>query len=246
MSSKLLQKTVIEPDLAEVLAILKQDIFASMNCVKVGQIQSFDVAKHTAQVQILFKRMLPDGTTASCPLLIDVPVVTLQGGGGALQFPIAAGDQCLLFFSDRRIDEWLQNGTEATPGSPRLHDMSDAIALVGVNAINSTLDDAPTNKVVLSYQGSKFELTSTGWNFVGDGGAEIDISSTIDLKAAAGAEITLDALVTLKNNTTSLLVVMDGLIDVIKTLQVNGPIPLTAASIAALEAYKVVMATLLG
>lgn len=229
MTTALQQKTVIEPDLAEVLALQKQDIFASLNCVKVGRIQSYNVTKHTAQVQILFKRVLPDLTIKSYPLLIDVPVVTLQGGGGSLQFPIAAGDHCLLLFSDRRIDEWFQNGSESAPASPRLHDMSDAFALVGINALNSTLPAAPTNKVVLAYQGSRFELTSTGWNLVGTGGAEIDV----------------DVLVRIKNATTSLLTLINAFIDVLKTLQVNGPIPLTAASIAALEAQKAAFATLL-
>lgn len=229
MSSSLQQKTVIDPDLAEVFSIFKQDLLASFNCIKVGRIQSFDATKHTAQVQILFKRVLPDLSIKSYPLLVDVPVVSMQGGGGSLQFPIAAGDQCLLLFSDRRIDEWFQNGAEAAPGSPRLHDLSDGFALVGVNALNSSLPAAPSNKVVLQYQGSKFELTATGWNIVGTGGAEID----------------LDVLVRIKNSTTSLLTLIDTFIDVLKTLQVTGPLALTPASIAALEAQKLAFATLL-
>lgn len=231
MTTPLQQKTVMEPDLPDVFSLLKQDFFASLNCVKIGRIQSFDGEKHTAQVQILFKRVLPDLTIKSYPLLVDVPVMTLQGGGGSLQFPITKGDQCLLLFSDRRLDEWFQTGGESAPGSPRLHDMSDAIAIVGVNALGGSLPDAPTNKVVLEYQGSKFEVTATGWNFVGDGGAEIDLAGEI---------------ITLKNNSTTLLTLLNGLITVIEGLQVNGPIPLTAASVAALEAQKTILATLLG
>lgn len=227
------KKTIVDPDLTDVLSIFKQDLLATMNCVKIGQIQSFDPAKKTAQIKILFKRVLPDMTTVSYPQLVDAPVVTLQGGGGAIQFPIKAGDQCLLFFSDRRLDEWYQNGSESAPGDPRMHDLSDAICLVGVNPLNSSLGTAPTDRVVLSYQGSRFELTATGWNFIGTGSAEIDLTG---------------AIVTIKNNTTTLLTLLDGLIDVVAaiTVQTGGTPPLTAASIAALQAQKLVLATLLG
>lgn len=225
------QKTISDPELSDVLALQKLDIFASLNCSKVGEIKAFDGDKKTARVQILFKRKLPDGSTASYPLLLDCPVFTLQGGGGYLQMPIAAGDQCILLFSDRNLDDWFQNGAEAVPPSQRMHDFSDAIALVGINALNSSAPAYPTNKVVLSYLGTRFELTATGWNFVGSGGAEIDLTGEI---------------VTIKNNTTTLLFLLNGLIAVIETLQVNGPIPLTPASVAALEAYKLQLATLLG
>lgn len=238
-------KSIIEPSLTEVLFNLKLDIFATMNCVKVGQITSFDVTKKTAQVQILFRRVLPDGTIQSYPLLIDCPVYTPQGGGGALQFPITAGDQCLLLFSDRRLDEWYQTGGEAAPGDPRMHHMSDAICLVGINALNSSLANYPTDRVVLSYKGSRFELTDNGWNFVSDEGAEVEISDIIDLTADAGGELLLDDKVLIRNTTTTLLTVLNGFIDVLKTLQVTGPLPLTAGSIAALETYKTTLATLL-
>lgn len=230
MTEQLQRKTIIDPELSDVLALHKLDVFASLNCVKIGQVTAFDGAKKTATVQILFKRLLPDGTAVPYKVLLDCPVFTLQGGGGFLQMPIAAGDQCILLFSDRCIDAWYQNGTQAIPPSTRMHDMSDAIALVGINALNSTLPTYPTNKVVLSYMGSKFELTATGWNFVGTGSAEIDLSG---------------AIVTIKNNVTTLLTLLNGLITVIEGLQVNGPIPLTGASIAALEAYKLQLATLL-
>lgn len=231
MTNPLQQKTIIDPELSDVLALQKLDVFASLNCVKVGQIVSFDGAKKTAQIQILFKRELPDNTVVSYPVLIDCPVFTLQGGGGFLQMPIAAGDQCLVLFSDRSLDDWFQNGVQAVPSSTRMHDMSDGIALVGMNPTGSNLPTYPTNKVVIGYLGSKFEITATGWNFIGEGGAEIDLQA---------------AIVTIKNTTTTLLTILSGLIDVLETLQVNGPIPLTAASIAALEGYKLVLATLLG
>lgn len=224
-------KSIIEPDLTDVLINFKKDIFLTMNCIKMGSIVSFDPSKKTAVVKILLKRILTNGTFADYQQLLDVPVVTLQGGGGAIQFPITAGDQCLLFFNDRCIDQWFEQGQAAAPYQGRMHDMSDAFALVGVNAMNSPLPTYPTDRVVLMYKGSKFELTATGWNFVGDGGAEIDLAGEI---------------VTIKNATTTLLTLINGFITLLEGIQVTGPLALTPAFIATLEAYKAQFATLLG
>ena len=241
-------KTVIDPDIVDVLNNLKLDIFSSMNCVKVGSIQSFNVATKTAEVQILFKRKLMNGTVQSIQKIIDVPVVTMQGGGGFLQFPIAAGDQCLLLFSDRRLDEWYTTGEQAVPGDARMHDLSDGIAIVGLNALNSTLPNYPTDRVILSYGGTSLELTADGYTLIGQGGAEVDINDTVDLKAAAGAEIKLDALVSIKNNTTTLLAVLSDLITTLQslTVTVSGSSGIvSAATIAALTVVQNEITTLL-
>jgi hypothetical protein len=217
MSGKLNVNSIVDPQLPDSFLNLKSDIFRTMNCVKVGIIQSYDSERRTAQVAIAFKRVLNDGSIADYPLLIDCPVFTLQGGGGFIQFPITVGDECILLFSDRNIDAWFQNGVAAAPFDARVHDLSDGIALVGLTSLASTLGNLEANTVGISYAGS-----------------------TILLK---------DGLISLANDVTNLLALMNGFIDVLVTLQVqNGGStnPLTAASIAALQAYKIQFATLLG
>lgn len=236
MTTQLNQKPIIQPGLSDVLFNLKQDIFSTLNCVKVGKIVSFDATKKTAQIQILFKRVRPDGVIVGYKPIVDCPVFTLQGGGGSIQFPVAAGDQCLVIFSDRRLDEWLQNGGEQAPADPRMHDLSDGIALVGLNALNSSLPAYPSNKVLMKYQGSTIEMDAAGLKFIGTGGAEIDLQA---------------AIVTIKNAGTTLNTLMTNFITLLETLQVLDPVgptnlPLTAASIAALEAFKANFAALLG
>lgn len=207
-------KAVMDPGLTDAMTALKQDIFRSINCVKIGTVQLFDGTKKTASIKLLFKRVLPNGTIASYPVLVDCPVFTLQGGGGAVQMPISAGDQCIVLFSDRNIDAWFKTGSESAPLNGRAHDLSDGIALVGLNSLTSSLANYETGKLRIFFDG-----------------AEIDFASSI---------------LTLKNATTTLLQLMEGFIDVLKTLEVNGPIALTAGSIAALEAYKLQFEELLG
>lgn len=207
-------KSIPDPELSDALIALKLDIFRSLRCVMVGQIVSFDKAKKTAKIKIMIKRVLPNGNPASYPTLVDCPVFTLQGGGGGIQFPIAAGDDCVVIFSDRNIDAWFKTGSEAAPFNARCHDLSDGIALVGINALNSPLQNYVSSKARFFYSG-----------------AEIDLSGGI---------------VTIKNGTTTLLTLLDAFIDVLATLQVSGPLPLTPDSITALQAFKLQLAVLLG
>ncbi len=206
-------KNIMDPELPDVLAAFKLDVFRSINCVKPGRVQSFDRTKKTASVQILLKRILPGGQTSDYPVLVDCPVVTLQGGGGSIQFPIEAGDQGLLFFCDRNIDAWFKTGSAAPPLDGRSHDISDGFFLCGVNSLASALEN--------------YVAATSSWRY-------------------SGAEINLSAgLVAIKNGTTSLLMVINGLIDVIAAIEVVGPIALTPAAIAALDAYKLIVAELL-
>jgi hypothetical protein len=158
-------KTIINRQVApimlkDVFQNFKKEIFLSMHCIKVGKITKFNKTKKTAEVQIMLKRVLPDNSIKDYPQLLSCPVMTLQGNGGSIQFPIVAGDDCIVLFSDRSIDTWLNNGTAAAPTSSRAHDLTDAIAIVGLNSYQSSLP-AYTDDVVLT--------VPSGQNFIVNG-----------------------------------------------------------------------------
>lgn len=165
----LANKNIMDPALLDVLAAFKLDVFRTINAIKPGVVQSFDAARKTVVVKILFKRVLPTGTVSEYPVLVDVPVFTLQGGGGHLQFPIAAGDQGLLLFSDRNIDAWFSTGSAAPPNDARAHDLSDAFFLCGVNSLASSMPAYDANVNLAIPSGKKLVIT---------GGAEIDALGT--------------------------------------------------------------------
>jgi hypothetical protein len=110
----------------------------SVNTSCPGIVQSFDRAKLTAVVKPVHDMLWleDDGTVATVPypLCTDVPVVFPQGGGVGLFFDVAAGDECILHFSQRCIDEWWQLGGSRVPGEHRFHDASDAMAVVGISS----------------------------------------------------------------------------------------------------------------
>jgi hypothetical protein len=83
---------------------------------------------------------LVDGVSIELPEFIEVPLLTLQGGGSYLHFPIAVGDYALLFFTERCFDGWYNGNDFKVPLEYRMHDYSDGIALVGINNLAGALD----------------------------------------------------------------------------------------------------------
>lgn len=151
------KQTIYPPDLDDLLANLKNEIFATMNCIQMGQINTYNKAEQSATIQLQVKRRIRDTEIKSYPLLVDCPVIFLQGGGAFLDFPIAKGDFCLVFFNDRDIDDWWTSANVKEPLTTRKHNLADGFALVGINPkINVLALDG--TKVVLNTNNKDFNI----------------------------------------------------------------------------------------
>lgn len=125
------------PRMTDLLNEVLRGAKVQINCIQVGIIKEFDPAKQLATIQIAMKQVAvaaPDGTKIlqDYPLLLECPVFTLSGGGSFISLPIAPGDSCLVLFNDRDIDQWSNTGAVVAPQTGRVHNMTDAFALVGV------------------------------------------------------------------------------------------------------------------
>lgn len=147
-----------EPSLKDLLDLHKKDIFLSLNCHAIGQIETFNPAKQTATVSLKYKRtrFQYDATAGAYlpvllnyPLMADAPVHVLGGGGGAITFPIVKGDECLVCFNDRDIDNWFNGAANGAVATSRTHSFSDAIILVGVRSIPNVLTDYDGTNIVI-------------------------------------------------------------------------------------------------
>ncbi len=135
-------KSPIAPPLKALLDGFRRDLLKNTHCVKPAEIVSYNASEGTAEVQILLQQQLDTGAFMNYPLLLDVPVVTIYGGGVTLGAPIMAGDQGLVLFADRNIDGWFASGSAQPPFSARLHDISDGFMIVGVRPKNLPLVSA--------------------------------------------------------------------------------------------------------
>ena len=133
--------TIMPPDLDDVLLELKNEIFATMNCIQIGKIEKVN-SNQTVEIMLQVKRRISGDKTADYPLLVDCPYFVLQGGGAYIDMPIKAGDYCLVLFNDRNIDNWWSTENVKEPADRRKHNLSDGLALVGINSsINSLAAD---------------------------------------------------------------------------------------------------------
>jgi hypothetical protein len=75
-----------------------------------------------------------DAKPVKLPLLTDVPIYFPRANGYCITLPIAKGDECLLVFADMCLDGWWQSGGVQDQMETRRHDLSDAIAIVGITS----------------------------------------------------------------------------------------------------------------
>jgi hypothetical protein len=197
-------KQLNPPTMTDVLENWKRDTQLSINCIQIGIIQAFDSARQTATIQLAIKQVKeikPDGTRVlvEYPLLLQCPVVTLFGGVDFMSMPVTVGDNCIVFFNDREIDNWFTDGGVQAPTSGRAHDLSDAIALVGVRSLQNSIATYLANGIRLSHgtgdDRTRIDLTdalissvATLWEHTGD------LTVTGTLKAGNGATGTFSSV----------------------------------------------------
>lgn len=156
-----------------------------------GTIVSFDPATQLAQIQPSIKRVFKSVairdeetlTEANLPVLKDVPVIFPRAAGFSMTFPVTTGDECLIYFNERSIDNWNETGGEVSPLGFRQHDLSDAIAIVGIAS--------QPNKI------SSFNANDPEWR-------NSDASQRITLKTNGDIEINTNANIVANCNTADI------------------------------------------
>lgn len=218
-----------DPNLADVISSSIKGAMLNFNCHHLATIQSFNPEHQTVTATINYSKsfLRPNAITGvyssvqvDYPLLVDVPVVIMQGGPCTLTFPIEAGDDCLILFNDRDIDAWFHSGQKGPLPTTKLHSFSDGIALVGLRHFKNSIVDYDMTRAVLQYEGG---------GFVGVGPTQVKIANeTQTLKGVMNGLI--DQLITLTGQITP------------TTGMTSANI---AANIAALTLYKTTVAGLL-
>lgn len=219
------------PSLADTFNLKALELKLAINCHAIATIQSFDPASQTVTATVNYKKtsfnLVKDATTGvstyqsvlvNYPVLVDCPAIVLSGGNSSLTLPITKGDECLILFNDRDIDNWFSGAAPTGVATGRLHSFADGIALVGLHSTNKFLTNYDMDRAVLR-----------------KGNAMVGVGKN-------------NELVKIANEVTTLKTVINGLIDVIKAaVTIGGPTTqvLDPATQAALQSYKTTVGGLL-
>lgn len=154
-----LRKT--EYNLRDLCDLIKRELFLEMNCHAVAKVKAFNSLQQTIEAEILYGQQYLQRDPRSgkystvlikYPIVVDVPVVVMGGGGATLTFPIQAGDECLLMFNDRDIDNWYSGTPGGAVATDRCHSMSDGFALIGVRSKLTAIPGYDTARAALTYR----------------------------------------------------------------------------------------------
>jgi len=148
----------------------------SVNVCYPAIIRSFDSVCQTIEAEVAIKRL--DGSKVS--LLVDVPISLPTVQGFHLTMPIKSGDECIIVFSDRCIDEWFIKGGVQKQSEHRVHHLSDAFALIGVNS---------KPNVISNYNANDAELRNTA----GDQFVRLKADKKIQIDTPTEVEINCDS-----------------------------------------------------
>ena len=126
-------------NLQETLEAWKRAIFLELNCHAIATVQSVDTGRQVLTAQMnygkTFAQAGPNGDVIAVQkdyaILVDCPFIIMGGGGASLTFPVAQGDECVIMFNDRDIDNWFAGASRGSVATNRAHSFADAMALVG-------------------------------------------------------------------------------------------------------------------
>lgn len=180
---------------------------AQINCAMPGVIESFNPATQRCTVSpgIKLKVVLDDKASyVNLPVIHDVPIIVPYGqsSGLLLTFPINAGDPCLLVFSDRAIDNFLQTGQAAPPligenentTKSRAHHLSDAICIPGMITDMDAVSDWSQDNIELRDKERK--------HFISLGPEGIEFSDSEASIKISGGKVTTNAPAGIDNIST--------------------------------------------
>lgn len=147
------------PSLAELLAIHAEAIRRSIHVSLPGRVEKYYADENRADIKPLLKDRVTTREGGELlevlPVIPSVPIVFPRAGGFFITLPVAKGDLVELVFSDRSVDNFLSGrGTDTDPDDFRMHDLTDAFAILGGYPFGLGVTDSGTdNNLVLGKEG---------------------------------------------------------------------------------------------
>lgn len=145
------------PELQEILRLAVDSRIMDINVALPGKINSYSRDVQKADIKPLVRRILQasDGTEIEeeLPVIPNVPVLFPRGGDFYISMPVKKGDFCLLVFNSFPIDKYKNSqGNDVNPGEFSMHELTDAVAIMGFAPFAKAISDVDADNIVLGVE----------------------------------------------------------------------------------------------
>lgn len=179
-----------------------------------GIIQSFDAVNQTVTVQLSIKKYnRKNKQYEDIAPIVDVPIVLPVCDSHVFTYPIKKGDEVIVNFADRAIDNWFEKGGTQEPIEDRIHSISDGFAVLGVNSKPRLISNYSTNSTdirnrsrtqfISLEESGKIDLYTDNANIDAFSGNNIEFNASTDMLYFAGSNWELTTGQEIKNKSSS-------------------------------------------
>lgn len=160
-----------------------------------GNIVAFDPPFATVQPGIM-RVHTSSGKLVKPPLIVEVPLVVYGGSDFYVEPEITPGTECLICFSQRIIDGWIQSGGVAEKVDNRIMNEDDAMCIPGLRSLmNRPIDYANNGIRLRNKAGDQFFWLKN------DGNGIITVPNlTINAETVHNGNVTLNGNLTQTGN----------------------------------------------
>lgn len=143
---------------------------SNVNVCMPGKIVKYDAQTQYADVQPILQSRRENGVLFTRAVIPNVPVKHPRASGGSafVHMPIKAGDDVLLVFAQRSIDNWKTKGGVTDPADRRKFNFSDAIALIGCSALPDSFTVNDPDSIEIVNESGKLQVKADGTINIGD------------------------------------------------------------------------------
>lgn len=140
-----------------------------------GKIVLYDPETQYADIEIQLYMQFIDSTLGKYPVIPNVPVKHPRAQGGAcfIHMPLAVGDDVVLVFSQRSLDNWKTYGGINNPNDPRKCHITDAYALIGGSALPDAFMVQDPTAIEITNESSTLQVFPDGKFAIKNGTTEL-------------------------------------------------------------------------
>lgn len=208
-----------DPNLLEIMSLVKNNVMSNINCHNIGKIIEFDATTQTCTVELQQIKQFNDKFYTPVPIT-EVPLIIAGAGGGHITMPNPVGTICLLLFLDRNIDNFLATGEQYVPETSRMHDFTDCVALTTFKTLVNPLENY--DERAISIFNEEIEDAIKNNSFIKVYGNNIVIKTqTITDKGTAEATISINDKIGISNSKQNLASLIDSFLTACENITVD-------------------------